>query len=191
MVLTMCLGLLLVWGFQALDTVHKEFILLRAEANEDASTIDLTSEGDFASKPASAVQLIARTDGTGHGGNAMELIFCGGDTANDTFGYKIYAWRCTNGPARMAATGIGTLGTQAVVKYPHSGSTATNIYWADTLTVTHRWLRTVTSTDTSGNNETASIVLDMSGYEFFHVEITNADGTSTKAESVSVYYSYF
>lgn len=177
-------------AFYALDTFHCDFRLLRAEANENASTIDLTSEGNFANKPSSATRLTARDEGIGHGGNAVELIFCGGDAADDTFTYTVYTWRRRNGPVRMVATGTGTLGTQAVVVYPQGG-TATSKFWADTLSVTHRWLTTVASTDTSGNNEIASLVFDMCGYEFIYVEITNADGTGTEAESVSVYYSYF
>lgn len=174
-----------------LDTVHVEYKLLRAEANENASVIDLTTEGDFAQKPASAIQLRTRDDGTGHGGNALEFVFCGGAAADKNFTYKIYAWRRVNGMARMMATGVGTLGTQAVVKYPHNGATATLKFWADTLTVTHRWMKTVYSTDTTGNNETASIHVDFSGHEYFYVEITAADGsTGTEAGNVTVYYAY-
>lgn len=174
-----------------LDTVHVEYILLRAEANENASVIDLTTEGDFAQKPAGAVQLKAKDDGTGHGGNALEFVFCAGAAAEKNFTYKIYAWRRGNGMARMVATGVGTLGTQAVVKYPHNGATATLKFWADTLTVTSRWMKTVYSTDTTGNNETASIHWDGGGYEWFYVEITLADGsTGTEAGNVSVYYAY-
>lgn len=177
-------------GWQALDTAHFQYYLLRTEANEDASTIDLTTSGNFANKPSAAERLGTRDDGTGHGGNAIELIFCGGDAADDTFTYTVYAWRRGNGPARMVATGTGTLGTQAVVVYPQGG-TATSKFWADTLSVTHRWLTTVASTDTAGNNEVASLVFDMCGYEWIYTEITNADGTGTEAQSVSVYYSYF
>ena len=188
------LGVLVVLSlgaFYALDTYHCDLLLLRAEADEDSSTIDLTTKGDFAQKPSAAVRLSTTGDRVGHGGNAVELFFCGGDTANDTFTYTVYAWRRTNGPVRLVATGTGTLGTQAVVKYPHSSSAATSKFWADTLSVTGRWLKTVSSTNTSGNNEIASLVFDFCGYEFIYVEITNAAGTSTEAESVSVYYSYF
>lgn len=172
-----------------LDTVHVAYTLLRAEANENASVIDLTTEGDFAQKPATAIPFRTKDDGTGHGGNCLEFVFCGGSAAGKTFTYKIYAWRKTNGMARMVATGVGTLGTQAVVKYPHDGATATLKFWADTLTVTTRWMKSVYSTDTTGNNEVASLHVDFIGYEWFYVEITNADG-STEAGNVTVYYSY-
>lgn len=177
-------------AFSALDTYHCELLLLRTEADEDASAIDLTTEGDYANKPSAAVPLKTRPDRMGHGGNALELVFCGGSAADKTFTYKIYAWRNTNGAARMVATGTGTLGTQAVVIYP-SGSTATSKFWADTLTVTERWVASVESSDASGNNEIASLQFDFRGYEFIYCEITSADGaTGAEAGDVSVYYSF-
>lgn len=189
------LGILVTFSigaYRALDTVHSSYTLLRAEADEDSTTLDLTTKGDFANKPSSVIQLRARDDGLGHGGNAIEITFCGGDAANDTFTYKLYGWRRINGPARMIATGTGTLGTQAVVIYPDSGATATNKFWADTLTVTARWLGTVASTDTTGNNEVASLQFDFYGFEWLYCEITSADGsTGTEAGDVSAYYAYF
>jgi len=183
--------LIVMLAMTTLDSVHVEYILCRSEADENSSVIDLTTEGDFAQMPSSATRLRTRPDGSGHGGNALEFVFCGGAAADKTFTYKIYAWRRTNGMARMVATGTGTLGTQAVVKYPYDSSTATLKFWADTLTVTHRWSKTVHSTDASGNNETASLHLDFSGYEYFYIEITSADGsTGDEAGDISVYYSY-
>ena len=175
---------------QALDTVHVPLLLLRAEANEDADTIDLTSEGDFAHKPASAIQLRARDDGTGHGSNIIEMVFCGGSAAGKTFTYKVYGWRKENGPARLIASGTGTLGTQAVVSYPSSGAAATNKFWAHILTVMENWIKTVITTDESGNNAIASLVFDFCGHEWLYVEIENASGAGDEAGDVSVYYCY-
>jgi len=178
-------------AFYALDTYHCDLLLLRADANENATTLDLTTKGNFANMPSSAVRLSTRDDRLGHGGNGIEVTFCGGDTANDTFTYKLYGWRRRNGMARMIATGTGTLGTQAVVLYPHDSSTATSIFWADTLSVTYRWVTPVESSDTTGNNEAASLQFDFMGYEWLYCEITNADGSGTEAEDVSAYYAYF
>lgn len=182
-----CLGLV----FYPIDTVHAPYILLRAEADENATTIDLTSEGDFANIPSGAVQIKTADDGTQSGVNAIEVIFCGGDTANETFTYTIWAWRERNGAARKVATGTGTLGTQAVVKYPHDASTATSKFWADTLSCTDNWLKDVTSSDASGDNNIASVQFDLCGYEYIYVEITNAAGSGSEAGEVSAYYSYF
>jgi len=178
-------------AFNALDTYHCGLLLLRAEADENATALNLTTKGDFANKPASAVQLRARPDGLGHGGNGIEVVFCG-KYATRTFTYKLYAWRRGNGMARMIATGVGTLGTQGVIKYPHDSSSASTMYWADTLTVTERWVAPVDSSDTVGNNEVASIQFDFTGYEWLYCEITDADDvTGNEAGDVSAYYAYF
>jgi len=173
------------------ETYHAPYTLLRAEANEDATALDLTTKGDFANMPATAVRLGSNA-GANNAVGALQLIFCGGAAADKTFTYTIYAWRTGNGPAEFVATGTGTLGTQAVVAYPHNRATATAKFWADTLTVTGRWNKTVTSTDTSGNNQVAKLLFDFCGYEYIYVEISSADGsTGTEAGNVSVYYSYF
>ena len=85
----------------ALDTIHEQLSLLRAEANEDTDLLDLTSEGNFANKPASAFQLKTATPRQGHGGNSAEISFTGGAAADKTFTYKLYGWRKGNGPARL------------------------------------------------------------------------------------------
>jgi len=173
------------------NTIHSPYHLLRAEANENASTIDLTSEGDFASKPSGAVRLISL--GEAGPANAIQFIFCGGAAADKTFSWKIYAWRRSNGPCEFIASGTGTLGTQAVVKYPLDGSTATNKFWADTLAVSEQGaLKTFSLADASGNNRVAKLYGDLCGYEWIYIEITSADGsTGTEAGNISVYYSYF
>ena len=179
------------------ETYHAPYTLLRAEADEDPNTtigstlVDLTAGGDFASMPANAARL-GSSSGPNNAVGAIQLIFCGGGAAGKTFTYTIYAWRTDNGPAEFVATGTGTLGTQAVVAYPHNRATATSKFWADTLTVTGRWNKTVTSTDTTGNNEVAKLLFDFCGYEYIYVEISSADGsTGTEAGNVAVYYSYF
>jgi len=188
---------------EALGTISHKLNVARLEADEDASPIDLTSEGDFAQKPSTALDLFERsvfeTDKQDTPirpvlvPNGIEFFFTGGSAENKTFGWKLYAWRNENGMARHVATGTGTLGTQAVVTYPHNGSTATNKFWADTLTVTWwNWLKEVKSTDTVGHNTAASIWLDNCGYRYWHIIITDADGsTGTEAGDIAGWWGYF
>ena len=185
-VLVFCLGM------DVLDTARIEYRVMRAEADEDATMLDLTTKGNFANIPSGRLVIDTRSDGGGSGVNMMELVFCGGAAADKTFTYKIYAWRAKNGIARMVATGAGTLGTQAVIVYPQGGA-ATSKFWADTLTVTRsNWLKSVSSSDESGNNEVASIQFDSCGYKYFYCEITGADGvTGTEAGDITIYYSFF
>lgn len=189
---------------QALGTISHDLNVARLEGNEDASPLDLTTLGDFASKPAGALDLQERsvfeTDKRPIPvpailqPNGVEFFFAGGSAAGKTFGWKIYAWRNENGMARHLATGTGILGTQAVVKYPHDAmATATNKFWADTLVVTMtNWLKPVKSGDSLGNNTATSVWTDNTGYRYWHIVITDADGsTGTEAGNISVYWGYF
>ena len=194
LVTTIFLAVVLVFclGMNALDTKRVSYQVLRAEANEDSTVLDLTTKGNFANMPASAVEMETDYSGEGSGANIMEVVFCGGSADGKTFTYKIYAWRSANGMARMVATGAVTLGTQAVIVYPQGGA-ATSKFWGDTITITtSKWIKTVSTSDGSGNNNVASLSFDTCGYKYFYCEITNADGsTGTEAGNVTAYYSFF
>lgn len=188
---------------EALGTVCHKLNVARLEANEDASLLDLTTAGDFASMPAGALDLHERSVFTTDQQNVpvpailipngIEFFFAGGSAANKTFGWRITSWRNENGMARRMSAGTGIIGSQAVVKYPHNKSTATNIFWADTLVVTmQNWLKPVRSGDTSGNNTATSVWTDDCGWRYWLVEITDADNTTgTEAGNISVYWGYF
>lgn len=167
-----------------------EWKLLRAESDEDASILDLTTEGDFDNMPSGAVHIPASELG-GARERKIEIIFCGGAAAGKTFDYRVYAWRANNGPAEFVCSGTGTLGTQAVVKYPHNGSAATNKFWAHSLSVTSRWIKSARTSDTSGNNEIAKLSFDLLHRAYLYVEIENADGvTGDEAGDMSAYWSW-
>jgi hypothetical protein len=192
--LTVCLLITFILGavsYTVTNTIHSPYHLLRAEANENSTLIDLTTGGDFSSKPAGAVQLVS----SGEAGpvNAIQFIFCGGSAADKTFSWKLYAWRRKNGPCEFIASGTAVLGTQRVMKYPHNNMTASGRYWADTLAITEQVaLKTFSVADASSSNRVAKLYGDLCGYEWVYVEITNADGTTgSEAGNISVYYSYF
>jgi hypothetical protein len=125
----------------------------------------------------------------------LVFYFCGGSAADKTFGYKIWAWKFGGGMAELIAEGTGTLGTQAVVKYPHNGQTATNRFWADTLSISDGGQGTPETfqiADGTGTNRCAKIYGYNCGYEWIYCEITDADGTTgTEAGWITVYWSYF
>ena len=185
---------------------------VRQESNEnsagnadDLTVFDLTTKGDFANMPATAIDLqkhsLPWSSEVERGArvqpilqqNGLEFFFAGGSAAAKTFSWKIYAWRNENGPARYVATGTGEIGTQAVVKYPHNEASATNKFWADNLVVTwENWPKEIESSDTGNSNSYASIFLDASGYRYWYIEIDEADGsTAPQAGDVSVWMGYW
>jgi hypothetical protein len=183
-----------------LTTLSHKLRIARNEANEDSTLLDLTAKGDAANRPSVLDDTVGVIDllkdevesVTWMKVNGIEFYFCGGTAADKTFGWRLLAWRPT-GPARLAAVGTGTLGTQAMITYPHNGLAATNKFWADTLTVTwENWPKQVETTDITGHNTVASIWLDTCGHRYFKIEITDADGsTGTEAGSVSSYWGYW
>ena len=186
-----------------LTTLTLKLRIARNEADEDSALLDLTTAGDYASKPSvlgltgvGVVDILAdKYEGeTETEVNGIEFIFAGGSAAGKTFGWRIIAWRNSNGPARLAAVGTGELGTQAVVNYPvvPGGGTeaAENKFWADNYVITYEnWPKEVEATDTGNSNSVASIWLDAAGYRYWKVEITDADGsTGAEAGDISVFW---
>jgi len=177
-----------------LDTQQTDWQLWRAEANENASLLDLTVDTQEANRPALSVAngmlyLKAREDGTGSGVNLLQFMIAGGAAADKTLTYTITAWG-RNGPAIRAYSGTATLGTQQVRKYPVSGSTATDKFWADTVMVTtSNWPDLMKLPDSVGNNSICIGTIDTNGFPYWLIQISSADGsTGTEAGLVSVYY---
>jgi len=170
-----------------LDSLH----LLRAEADEDAATIDLTTEGDFDQMPDSAVDLynLANAQAYQMRGGAIGVMAHAGAAADKTFTVVLYGWRSVNGPCQRIASIACTTGTQAVVTYPVSGATATNKFWADTMTVTCYRGAGSQSSDAAGGNGAAECSIDLAGIRYVYAEVTGADGvTGAEAGDVTVYF---
>jgi len=177
-------------AYVTVGTTQRGFLVLRAEADEDTA-LDLTTKGDFANKPATALELKGNLNFE-RGVQNIAVAVCGGDAANDTFSWRWLAWSPGRGPAKVLGNGTGILGTQAVVKYPHDANTATDKFWADTLTVTNDYTTTGIYTTTAGGNSVAELATDLQGYNWTMIEITGADGsTGIEAGDVTVYYREF
>jgi len=160
---------------------------LRAEANEDATAIDLTTGSAYASMPASAVKLPRYSASTGHG-TGIAIIACAGAAADKTFTVKLFAWRFKNGVAQRLASIACTTGTAGVVTYP-SGGAATLKFWADTATVTSYRVGSVYSVDGEGGNAVAEIFVVDDGFDYIYAEVSGADGsTGAEAGNVSLYF---
>ena len=192
-----------------LTTLSHRLFVARGEADENGAVgapaaIVLATAGDFAQKPATALDLFRKDLLAPRDAhifpemvqNGISFMFSGGSAADKTFTYNIYVWGNENGPAMHILQGTGTLGTQEVVVYPHNG-VATGVgedrYWADTLSLTwESWVKEVEVTETTGRNSIAQVWFDAAGVRYVFVEIADADGsTGTQAGDVAVYYRYF
>jgi hypothetical protein len=176
---------------------HKLFVARQLAAADSSFSDSLATKGDFDNKPSSTVDLldVIQLDPTVDNSvtktiaenitNGIEFYFAGGNTDNDEFTWKLYAWKNENGPARLAASGTGILGSQAVVKYPHTGNAPVNKFWADTVVVeSETWIKDVEGVP-NGVNSVGSIWIDCAGYRYFYIEILTSVG------DMAVFMSYW
>jgi len=178
---------------------------MRATGPED-TLLDLTTAGDFASKPSTGVvdltaDSIAWTDNSVENSalthdletNAMEVYIAGSSAHSRNAIWYLTAWRNENGPAKRVAQGTCTTGTQAVVKWPHNGVAIANTFWCDQIIVTwHNWPKGVVGTDASGNsNSVGSLWFDACGYRFFKIEFRTTEATATVLTNLTAFYGRF
>ena len=183
-----------------LGTISHRLFVARAAATED-TLLDLTTKGDFANKPATALDLMKDTlewspevvrDAPLQAilkANGIAFSFCGSTGADQNFLWYLKAWGNENSPCKFAAAGTGKLGTQEVVKYPHSNMVVANMFWADTLVVSwYNWIKEVMSTDEDGHNSVAELWLDDAGFRYWLVEIRTTEAEATAATTLATYY---
>ena len=182
-----------------LTTPSYKLYPMRATGPQD-TLLDLTTAGDFASKPATGVvdlfaDSVAWTDNTIENtslthnlkANGIEIHMAASAAANKNLKWYLTSWRNENGFARRVAEGTAITGTQAVVKYPHNGATATNMFWCDTIVVTfENWPKEVETTDEDGNDSVAGLWFDACGYRYWMLEIE--DGDSSSVVNTVAYY---
>ncbi len=169
--------------------IHPLFVG-RVEAAANTTFSDtLATAGDFANKPSDTIDILdpAFLDPTTSetkkfsfqaisNANGIVIYFLGGDANDDAFTWNVFGWRNQNGAAELIADGTGILGSQAVVKFPHNGATATSQFWADTIVVSNNyWIKRVQAT-TIGSNSVAKLWFDTAGYRYYLIEIPTAVG---------------
>lgn len=167
---------------------QQEWQQLRAPANEDASPIDLTSEGDFDQKVNEAIE-IKSNDHNVLNANDIFIALAAGSAASKTLIWRLFAWAKDNGMAQQVAYGTGETGAQAVVKYPN-GEIATDKFWCDTLVVTaYSWLKAIKATIGGGNDSVGMLSLQTFAWTWWFMQIEDADGsTGNEAGDVSVWW---
>jgi hypothetical protein len=174
-----------------LTTLAHGYLIARAAGSAD-TYLDLTTAGDYAQKPSTAIDLLSKKyEGeTESIVNGICFIITGSTAADKNFIWRLLAWRAAGGPAELVADGTGITGTQAIVKYPHNSEAIGNMYWADTIVVVNKnWPKGVESTDQAGNNSVAKLWVDTCGYRYWLLEI--ADGASNSVTNTAAYYGYW
>ena len=187
-----------------LTTPSHKIYPMRATGAED-TLLDLTTAGDFASKPATGVVDLLKdsvawtdnsteTDGNTHDleTNGMEIFIAGSSAHSRNAIWYLTAWRNENGPARRVAEGTCTTGTQAVVKWPHNSAAIANTFWCDTIAVTYEnWPKEIEGTDSGNSNSVASLFFDACGYRYFLMEFRTTEADATALTNLTAFYGRF
>ena len=176
---------------------------MRATGPED-TLLDLTSAGDFASKPTDTLDILKDainwTDNSVENpalthdseANGIEFYIAGSTAAGRNVIWYLTAWRNENGPAKRVAQGTATTGTQAVVKWPHNSVEIANTFWCDTIVITwENWLKEVEATDSGNSNSVASLWLDGCGYRFWKLEFRTTEADATALTNLTAFYGRF
>ena len=177
---------------------------MRATGGED-TLLDLTTAGDFASKPTTGVLDLLKdnvewTDNSTEKSalthdtetNGMEIYIAGSTAHSRNAIWYLTAWRNENGPAKRLAEGTCTTGTQAVVKFPHNSAAIADTYWCDTIVITYEnWPKEVEATDAGTSNSVASLWFDTCGYRYFLLEFRTSEATATALTNLTAYYGRF
>ncbi len=175
----------------ALITRQIPWIKLRAQVVTDDATVLSVTTRNFANKNV----------GTGnaakipHGINTVMITFLG--KASDqtaAFTWRLYGYRNTNGVAELLAYGTGNLGDVAATVHPITDVAATDLYYADYLTITAQyWIKTIAVVDVGASSgEVAKIVFDLAGLEHLLLELTDCDaGTANETDQLEAIYTGF
>jgi len=183
---------------EPVDTGGDGYKVARAEADENASAINLASNGGAAASRPTDIYTVEKAGwGTGQRNTQLHAIIAGGidagtDPADKTFSWKLYAYKDAYSPAEYWAYGTGTLGTQDVVKFPSNVAVTALRNWADTLVVTASYAPRPVYVTTGAHNSVAHLSWDHCGYRYFYFEFASADGaTGTEAGAISVWVGSF
>lgn len=167
---------------------HVTWIKLREQVvTDDAAVIGVTTR-NFANM----------NSGTGNAvkiGERLEdiiITFLGKLTDQTaSFTWRLYGYRKDNGMGEMIAYGTGNLGDVAATVHPITGVAATDLFYADYLTITAQYNPTLVSiVDIAGaSGEVAKIFFTNPGFEYLLMELTDCDaGTGNETDQLEAIY---
>lgn len=166
---------------------HIRWIKLREQVVTDDATVLGVTTRNFANRNAGTGNVV-RIEGV----EDIIITFLG-KLADQTapFTWRLYGFRKENGMAEQIAYGTGNLGDVAATVHPISGVAATDLYYADYLTITAQYNVTLVSiVDIGGaSGEVAKIFFINPGFEFMLLELTDCDaGTANECDQLEAIY---
>ena len=175
----------------ALTTKQLPWIKLRSAVVTDDATVLTVTTRNFANRNAGTGDAVKIPEGINH----VIITFLG--KASDqtaAFTWRLYGYRATNGMAEQIAYGTGNLGDVAATVHPITGAAATDLYYADFLSITAQYhIKTVAVLDVGGvSGEIAKIAFDLAGFQYLLLELTDCNaGTANETDQLEAIYTGF
>ena len=180
-----------------LGTPTFQWELLRANATQDADNALALNTGDFdwsdiivsISHANSTDGLIDTKSKFGKLANGVQIAFFSNatDSANDTFGFDLIAYRegkyGPGLPVFRCAAQAALLGTMDCKIHPTLGTAQSAGLWCDTISGTDCWPTGVTVND-SGNDRICTLSFDLLGCRYVRLYLHSGDGDDATAGTI-------
>lgn len=114
---------------------------------------------------------------------SCEIVFLSSAAENKSAAFTIYAGRKGRGPARRVCTGSFTTGTACLNSDPTGANvhaefttlTVTPYLFADTISVTNKWIKDCYVSAEQADNQIASLAFDLWGHDWIYVEFAGLE----------------
>jgi len=174
-----------------LETHQIPWIRLRAPVvTDDAVVLGVTTR-DYANRNSGTGKSVMIPPGL----NGVIITFLGKSTDQTAaFKWKLYGYRSQNGMAEEIANGTGNLGDVAATVHPISNLAATDLFYADYLTITAQYhIKTVVVDDIGASSgEIAKISFDACGFSELLLELTDCHaGTVDEVDQLEAIFTGF
>lgn len=172
----------------SIETRQIPWIKLREQVVTDDATVLGVTTRNFANRNSGTGDAVKIAKGL----NNIAITFLGKLTDQTAaFTWKLYGYRDTNGMAELLAYGTGNLGDVAATVHPITGVAATDLFYADYLTITAQyWIKTLSVVDVGASSgEIAKITGDIAGLKYLLLELTDCDaGTADETDQLEAIY---
>lgn len=175
----------------ALSTKQIQWLKLRGQVVTDDATVLGVTTMNFANKDVGTGNAVKIPEGL----NAVSIAFIGKPTDQTAaFTWTLYGYRAINGMAQKIAYGTGNIGDVAVTVHPITGVTATDLFYADYLTITAQYfIRAAQVKDVGADSgEVANLNVDIAGLKYLLLELTDCDAdTANETDQLEAVFTGF